>query len=172
MIWEKNMKKLYIVRNAHAAIGAIDRERELDERGVMEVDSIGAQMVAAGMRPSVILTSGVRRSIETAKRIREIFGLLVNVIDIREELYNADIRKILDILQSLPDEKSSVMLIANNQGVTDLLGSITNSEYKEIPNGSLVMVELRLRHWRDIESQTGRELLFLEPKLKDMAKKQ
>jgi phosphohistidine phosphatase len=159
------MKKLYIVRNAHAAIGAIDRERELDERGVMEVDSIGAQMVAAGMRPSVILTSGARRSIETAKRIREIFGLLVNVIDIREELYNADLRKILDILQSLPDEKASVMLIANNQGVTDLLESITHSEYKEIPNGSLVVVELRLRYWRDIESRMGRELLFLKPKL-------
>jgi phosphohistidine phosphatase len=153
------------VRNAHAAVGAIDRERELDEQGLREINSIGAQMVAAGMRPSVILTSGARRSVETAKSIREIFGLLVNVIDIREELYNADIEKILDILQSLPDEKNSVMLISSNQGVTDLLSSLANAERDEIPNGSLVVVELRLRHWRDIKSQTGRELLFLKPEL-------
>jgi phosphohistidine phosphatase SixA len=82
-------------------------------------------------------------------------------------LYNADLQKILDILQALPDEKNSVMLIANNQGVLDLLGSITNSEYKEIPNGSLVVVELRLRHWKDISLNTGRELLFLKPQLED-----
>jgi phosphohistidine phosphatase len=153
------------VRNAHAAIGAIDRERELDEQGIKEVRSIGTQMVAAGMRPNVILTSGARRSMETAKHIRELFGLLVNVIDIREELYNADIEKILGILQSLPDEKNSVMLIASNPGVTDLLNSLAPSDHKEIPNGGLVVVELRLRHWRDIESQTGRELLFLKPEL-------
>jgi phosphohistidine phosphatase len=159
------MKRLYIVRNAHAAIGAIDRERELDEQGIKEVNSIGAQMVAAGMRPNVILTSGARRSMETAKHIREMFGLLVNVIDIREELYNADIEKILGILQSLPDEKNSVMLIGSNQGVTDLLNLLVHSEHKEVPNGGLVVVELRLRHWRDIESQTGRELLFLKPEL-------
>ncbi|MDR2200680.1 MAG: hypothetical protein LBN94_00990 [Puniceicoccales bacterium] len=163
------MKRLYIVRNAHAAIGALDRERALDEQGVKELESVGAQMVAAGMRPNVILTSGARRSMETAKHIREIFGLLVNVIDIREELYNADLQKILDILQSLPDEKNSVMLIAHNQGVMDLLGSITNSEYKEIPNGSLVVVELRLRHWKDINLNTGRELLFLKPQLENTA---
>ncbi|MDR1590403.1 MAG: hypothetical protein LBR92_00125 [Puniceicoccales bacterium] len=159
------MKRLYIVRNAHAAIGAIDRERELDEQGVKEVNSIGTQMVAAGMRPSVILTSGARRSIETAKHIRELFGLLVNVIDIREELYNADLEKILGILQALPDEKNSVMLIASNPGVSDLLNSLAHSEYKEIPNGGLVVIELRVRHWRDIKSQTGRELLFLKPEL-------
>ncbi|MDR1435326.1 MAG: hypothetical protein LBI77_02885 [Puniceicoccales bacterium] len=159
------MKRLYIVRNAHAAIGAIDRERELDERGIKELESIGAQMVATGMRPNVILTSGARRSIDTAKHIREIFGLLANVIDIREELYNADIHRVLDILQSLSDEKNSVMLVTQNQGVIDLLSSITNSEYKEIPNGSLVVLELRLRHWKDIESDTGRELLCLRPRL-------
>jgi phosphohistidine phosphatase SixA len=56
----------------------------LDEQGIRELESVGAQMVAAGMRPNVILTSGARRSVETAKHIREIFGLLVNVIDIRE----------------------------------------------------------------------------------------
>ncbi|MDR3317256.1 MAG: hypothetical protein LBS71_00415 [Puniceicoccales bacterium] len=160
------MKKLYIVRNAHAAIGAIDRERELDEQGIKEVESMGIQMVGAGMRPNAILTSGARRSIETAKHIREIFGLLVNVIDIREELYNANIATILEVLQSLPDEKNSVMLIANNQGVSDLLSSITNSEHKEIPNGGLVVVELRLRHWRNIQSHTGREVLVLKPEVK------
>jgi phosphohistidine phosphatase len=162
------MKRLYIVRNAHAAIGAIDRERELDEQGKRELDSIGGQMVAQGMRPNTILTSGARRSVDTAKYIREVFGLLVNVIDIREDLYNADLPKLLEILQSLPDEKNSVMLIASNQGVTDLLGSITNSEYKDIPNAALVVVELRLRHWKDIESNTGRELAFLKPEIENI----
>lgn len=162
------MKRLYIVRNAHAAVGAIDRERELDEQGIRELESIGKQMVAQGMRPNVILTSGARRAVDTAKHIREVFGLLVNVIDIREELYNADLPKILEILQALPDEKNSVLLIAHNQGVTDLLQSITNSEYEAIPNGALVVVELRLRHWKDLESNVGRELAFLRPEVEEV----
>ena len=116
------------------------------------------------MRPNVILTSGARRSIETAKHIREVFGLLVNVIDIREDLYDADIPKILEILRSLPDEKNSVMLIASNPSVTELLTSITNSDYEDIPNGAVVVVELRLRHWKDLEVNTVRELAFLKPK--------
>ena len=163
------MKRLYIVRNAHAAVGAIDRERELDEQGIKELKSIGQQMVASGMRPNVILTSGARRAIDTAKHIREVFGLLVNVIDIREELYNTDLHKILEILQSLPDEKNSVMLIAHNQGITDLLESITNSEYKDFPNAGLVVIELRLRHWKDIESNVGREIAFLRPTTEEQA---
>jgi phosphohistidine phosphatase len=159
------MKRLYVVRNAHAAIGALDRERELDEQGLKELESIGTQIVAQGMRPNIILTSSARRSIETAKHIREVFGLLVNVIDIREDLYGADISKILEILPSLPDEKNSVMLIASNPSVTELLTSITNSDYEDIPNGTVVVVELRLRHWKDLGLKMGRELAFLRPKI-------
>ncbi|MDR1367072.1 MAG: hypothetical protein LBJ13_04195 [Puniceicoccales bacterium] len=159
------MKRLYIVRNAHAAIGALDRERELDEQGVKELESIGSQIVAQGMRPNIILTSSARRSIETAKHIREVFGLLVNVIDIREDLYDADIPKILEILQSLPDEKNSVMLIASNPSIMELLTSITNSEYEDIPNGAVVVVELRLRHWKDLGLRAGRKLAFLKPQI-------
>lgn len=159
------MKRLYILRNAHAAIGAIDRERELDERGIHEIESIAHQMIENGMRPNVILTGSARRSVDAAKRIREIFGLLVNVIDIREDIYNADIEKLMEILQQLPDEKNSVMLIGHSLGASTLLSSITNTEYGKLPTGSLVMVELRLRHWKDLSSNTGKELLCLQPKL-------
>lgn len=157
------MKRLYIVRNAHAAVGAIDRERELDEQGKQELASIGNQMVARGMRPSIILTSGARRAIDTAKHIREVFGLLVNVIDIREELYNADLEKIREILQQLPDEKNSVMIIAHSDGVMKLLESITDGEYKEFPNAGMAVIELRLRHWNELDSSSGREIAFLRP---------
>jgi phosphohistidine phosphatase len=159
------MKRLYILRNAHAAIGAIDRERELDDRGVQEIESIAHQMIENGMRPNVILTGSARRSIDAAKRIREFFGLLVNVIDIREDIYNADVEKLMQILQELPDDKNSVMLIGHSLGASELLTSITNNAYEQLPTGSLVMVELRLRHWKDIESNTGREVLCLRPKL-------
>ena len=158
------MKRLYILRNAHAAVGAIDRERELDERGIAEIESIAQQMIEKGMRPNVVLTSGARRSVDAAKRIREIFGLLVNVIDIREELYNADFQKLMEILQGLPDDKNSVMLIGHSLGVSEFLSSITNTKYDQLPTGSLVMVELRLRHWKDLESNTGKEILCLQPK--------
>ena len=159
------MKRLYILRNAHAAVGAIDRERELDEQGVKEVESIAHQMIENGMRPNVILTGSARRSVDAAKRIREIFGLLVNVIDIRDDIYNADIEKLMEILQQLPDEKNSVMLIGHSLGASTLLSSLTNNEYGKLPTGSLVMVELRLRHWKDLSSNTGKELLCLQPKL-------
>ena len=159
------MKRLYILRNAHAAVGAIDRERELDEQGVKEVESIAHQMIENGMRPNVILTGSARRSVDAAKRIREVFGLLVNVIDIRDDIYNADIEKLMEILQQLPDEKNSVMLIGHSLGASTLLSSLTNTEYGKLPTGSLVMVELRLRHWKDLSSNTGKELLCLQPKL-------
>ncbi|MDR0418035.1 MAG: hypothetical protein LBH08_01190 [Puniceicoccales bacterium] len=159
------MKRLYIVRNAHAAIGALDRERELDEQGLKELESIGSQIVAQGMRPNIILTSSARRSVETAKHIREVFGLLVNVIDIREDLYDADIHKILEILRLLPDEKNSVMLIASNPSITELSTSITNSEYEDIPNGAVVVVELRLRHWKDLGLREGRKLALIKPQV-------
>jgi phosphohistidine phosphatase len=162
------MKRLYILRHAHASIGVIDRERELDEQGIDELKSIGSQMITLGMRPNVILTSGARRSIETAKHIRELFGLLVNVIDIREDLYNADIAQIIKILQSLPDEKNSVMLITHQQSAIDLLGTITDAEYKEIPHGGLIVIELRLRHWKNLEDNSGRELTFLKPQITEV----
>jgi phosphohistidine phosphatase SixA len=159
------MKRLFVIRNAHSAVGAIDRERELDDLGLLELQSIGSQMVAAGLRPNLILTSSIRRSVDTAKHIRELFGLLANVIDIREDLYHANLDQTLKILQSLPESKDSIMFISNLQSILELLNGLTSSEYQTIPNAGLIILELRTRHWKDLSLHASREILSINPSI-------
>jgi len=75
-----------------SAIGITDRELGSDEQGITDAESIWINVRAAGVRSNAVLTSGGRRSVEPAKRIREVFRLLVF-----EEFRSASVATILKV---------------------------------------------------------------------------
>ncbi|MDR0351611.1 MAG: histidine phosphatase family protein [Puniceicoccales bacterium] len=161
------MKRLYIVRHAQAVTdnSIPDYDRTLSEIGLTEAQSIAHKLVSAGMRPDLMISSGARRSLDTARIIREIFGLLSNVIEVHDELYLADMDKILAALAQVPDSKNSVMVISHNPGISRFLEAMTDSDMMDMPTGSMAVVEVHVRHWADIISRShiGRQLIFFSP---------
>ncbi|MDR1458395.1 MAG: histidine phosphatase family protein, partial [Puniceicoccales bacterium] len=94
------MKRLYIVRHAQAITdnSVSDYNRQLSEEGINEAYGIAHRLVAAGMRPDLMIASGARRALDTARIIREVFGLLSNVIEVHDELYLAVMDRIFTAL--------------------------------------------------------------------------
>jgi phosphohistidine phosphatase len=161
------MRRLYIVRHAQAIMddSISDYERPLSEVGINEAKSIAHKLVSTGMRPDLMISSGACRALDTARIIREVFGLLSNVIEVHDELYLSDMDKIFKALADIQDSKNSVMIISHNPGISRFLGTITGDDSVNMPTGSMSVVEIHVGHWRNITEKThiGRQLVFFSP---------
>ncbi len=130
------MRSLVIVRHAKATpalAGALDVERSLSERGVAQCAQLRAWANDARelgrFGPVVALVSAARRT-------RETFDLafrdtpLVNHVVFSESIYNGvrDVSadQLLNALSELDDGEHSMMVVAHNPSVLELLWTCTN----------------------------------------------
>jgi phosphohistidine phosphatase len=161
------MKRLYVVRHAQAIADSTipDHDRPLSKVGTKEAQSVAHHLVSIGMRPDLMISSSAKRSLDTARIIREVFGLLSNVIDVHDELYLAESDKIFDALAKAPSNKNSIMVISHNPGVSKFLEAITGDDWVDMPTGSMAVIEVHARHWSDVvnNKHTGRQLIFFSP---------
>ncbi|MDR2735728.1 MAG: histidine phosphatase family protein [Puniceicoccales bacterium] len=161
------MKRLYVVRHAQAVVDndTPDYDRALSKDGINEAQNVAYKLASTGMRPDLMITSGARRSLDTARIIREVFGLLSSAIQVHDELYLADADKIFEALTQIPDNKNSVMVISHNPGISRFLEDITGNDKVTMTTGSMAVVEIHAMHWSDIASRPhmGRQLIFFSP---------
>jgi 4-methyl-5(b-hydroxyethyl)-thiazole monophosphate biosynthesis len=70
--------------------------------------------------------------------------------------------RIFTALAQVSDSKNSVMVISHNPGISNFLGTVTGCDTMDMPTGSMAVVEVHLRHWKDIISvkHIGRQLIF------------
>lgn len=67
--------RVYLCRHAHAEPGSPDELRTLTMEGRARATAMGEELRAARPRPTILLTSPVRRARETAERIGDGLGL-------------------------------------------------------------------------------------------------
>ena len=71
--------------------------------------------------PSLILSSPAQRAKQTALAVADAMGLAVDRIQLNKDLYLADRPTLLHILHSVPEQMESVLLVAHNPGLDDLV---------------------------------------------------
>ena len=71
--------------------------------------------------PGIILTSPAERAKQTALAVVDTLQLNPDQIQFNKDLYLADRTTLLRILQTVPDTTDSVLLVAHNPGLDDLV---------------------------------------------------
>jgi len=71
--------------------------------------------------PGIILSSPAERAKQTALAVVGVLKLNPDQIQYNRDLYLADRATLLSILQSVPDTTESVLLVAHNPGLDDLV---------------------------------------------------
>jgi phosphohistidine phosphatase len=144
------MKELMIVRHAKSSWeddSLSDFERPLNERGQKEALSMAQQAALSEWRPDLIVCS-------TALRAQQTMAYFVSALDpdrnieVRHEqnIYDATIASLLDIVNGLPKEANRVILFGHNPGFSKLLAFLTG-EYYDMPTCACGLVQMEIEDW-------------------------
>src|SRR5689334_1401090 len=100
-----------------------DFDRPLATRGVEAAERVGRYLFEEDLLPDVIVTSPAKRALNTAELVQE---ELVDV-DIQENdaIYEGDLEHLMGVVQELPDECESVMIVGHNPGLEELVDELT-----------------------------------------------
>ena len=134
------MKTIYVLRHAKAEAGikhawdpADDKNRSLTASGIEDASGVGAWFARKGIRPGVALVSGAIRTLETWKHVNK--NAHMNVpLRLLPALYLASAEEITSIVKELPISFTSVLVIAHNPGIADLVGEDMSTSALAIAN--------------------------------------
>jgi phosphohistidine phosphatase len=165
------MKRLYLLRHAKSSWDdptPADHDRPLAPRGRRAAKVMAKHLGRKGISPELVLCSPSTRTRQTMKRLAPGLGTNADV-QIEPELYAAAARDLLDVLQRVPDEVKSVMLIGHNPGIQDLAMSLASAGSEiprlrsKFPTAALATLELN-GTWRELVPGSAELVSFVTPK--------
>ncbi len=164
------MKTLLILRHADAVEkgpGMSDFDRVLTEKGRSQALGQGRFLRDAGLEVERVMASAAQRAMDTARTVTEGGGLGLEVEGV-PEIYNAPGEPLLEFVRALPDDFSTLLLVAHVPGVAHLVSLLTteHSDLAQIYSpGTLSAVQVDDNSWRDFDYGVGALKFFLPPLL-------
>ena len=162
------MKTIYLVRHAKSDWddpSIRDFDRPLNKRGKNNAPSMGKLLKQQGIIPELVITSTAMRAKTTAELVTAEIGIKPDKMVYEKELYLASAQEIFLLIKETPPEYNSVMIVAHNPGITELLNRLTggNNFVANIPTCGVAELQFE-GEWNKLAS--GKCLLekFLVPK--------
>lgn len=111
------MRQLFLLRHGKSAWpeGTADHERPLAPRGQNAVPLIGARLRQIQPHFDRVLVSDARRTQETFARLQTVMPDLVAITE--PGIYEATPARLFRIVQDLPDDAGSVLMVGHNPGL-------------------------------------------------------
>ncbi len=165
------MKRLYLLRHAKSSWDdptLADYDRPLAPRGRRAAKVMAEHVRREGIAPELVLCSPSRRTRQTLARIAPGLGESTDA-QMRSELYAASAADLLEVLNAVPDEVESVMLIGHNPGIQDLALSLARDGPEiarlrvKFPTAALATLEVGAS-WRELAPRTVELVSFVKPK--------
>jgi phosphohistidine phosphatase len=166
------MPTLYLMRHAksdwHSAAKS-DFDRPLNKRGSKDAARMGQWLLQHNIAPSLILSSPAQRAKLTAMAVAEAMGLVQNRIQFNKDLYLADRATLIKVLHVIPESTDSVLLVAHNPGMDDLVEWLTPelpplSESGKLMTTAAIAVFAVSGPWAELKRGTAPLRQLLRPK--------
>lgn len=157
------MKTLYIVRHGKAqprAEGIKDLDRALIPTGIERTRKTALWLKKIGIKPNMVLCSDALRCRETATILMANLLLPKSVQKISSELYLAEQKSLLAIVQKQDDGLNSIMLVAHDPGLCDLFNEASAMSLDKLPTSSVAGIVFQVDSWKEIDSKAS-EVVFL-----------
>ncbi len=168
------MKTLYLLRHAKsswATPDVKDFDRPLNERGFHDAPEMAERLVeqlkARGEKIDLVVSSPALRAYTTATLFCEVLGIDPERIVQNRQIYIAGSPKLQQLISLFDESAHSAMLVAHNPALTDLANDLAHAGIDNIPTCGLVVIQLPIESWFDIQAGTGRLLRFDFPKNPD-----
>ncbi len=165
------MRQLLLLRHAKAARdlpGVTDRDRPLTARGRRDTTNLRAAMRDFGLLPDLVLVSSSRRTMETLEVLEPWDD--TPLTEALEQLYLADARQILGVLQDVPETVRGVLLIGHNPGLHELASRLARGATTDVarrlagkfPTAALAEFSVA-GPWHELQPGSAHLVRFLTP---------
>lgn len=164
----KEERIVYIIRHSKASRDMeelADFDRPLNKKGINEASNLGRLLKKYGVQPDLIIASSAQRTTQTSELIAKGMKYPVDAIKLQDDLYLADVEKLLTCLKSQPDAYKQIVIVAHNPGISELASLITGANIDEMPTTGMVVVKCRCRKWSELSTNNNILLAYLYPKL-------
>lgn len=161
------MKTVLLMRHAKSSWdewGLLDHKRSLNERGRKDVPKMAAWLADENLQPEWCLSSSAIRAASTAKGLKE-SGFIQFPLELTDHLYHATPVEVVLILQALPDELNSCLIVAHNPGLEELV-AMWSGKPRHFPTGAIAVFDFEtITHWSDLTCDLiAQERAFQIPK--------
>ena len=147
------LKTLHIVRHGKALQDyrhIHDYDRPLIEKGIVNNVAMAKQLLEQYPAPDLIVSSHAARALHTAHIFAQVMGYPHARIQVNERLYLNGETEARHILECLPDELESVMIVGHNPDVTCLANTYVRQRIDWIPTSGVVTIRFETNHWSEI----------------------
>jgi len=142
------MKSLLVMRHAKSSWkkeGVSDHDRPLNERGKSDAPRMGRWLAQHGLRPERILCSSAKRAKKTAKLVADVLDC-AGCIEVHKRLYAAGPEDYIALLQLLPDDVQTAMIIAHDPTISHFVSTYAGA-YTQMPTGSIAQFDVPVAQW-------------------------
>ena len=139
-----------------------DFDRPLNDRGLRDALVMALRFADRREPVDLLVSSPAKRAITTARA----FATALGDLPIKEDrnLYLADVRVLIAILEALPDHAERAMLFGHNPGLSLLVQHLADGGLGELPTCVVVRIDLDVNSWREVASGTGSIIWWEAPK--------
>ena len=158
------MKTLTLLRHAKSSwkdTSLSDRDRPLNKRGERDAPEMARRIAAAGIRPSLIVSSPAVRAWTTARIVADAIGYPREFLQRDKRLYLASVNGILDVIVAQDNGFNNLMLVGHNPGFTDFANFLVPGLTNNIPTAGVVSVQLDTDDW-SLYDRPGVELVLYD----------
>ncbi len=158
---------LYIVRHAKAedrALFMTDHDRQLTSEGIMAAARVGRYLRSQAVKPDSIVSSTAPRAADTARVLAEQLGYDPEQIRLDHALFDGGAKAYLAVVNALPNEVQSVMIVGHNPDVSYLAEFLTHQSIGSMSKGAVVAITFENLNWADVSGQTGSMAFQTSPK--------
>jgi phosphohistidine phosphatase len=149
------MKRVIFFRHGKAEAHSSemkDFDRALVQRGKDEV-KLNASILKKTISIDLIVSSPAKRAFETASIISKVNDH-TNIV-IEDALYDATIKNLLYILNTLSEEYNTVLLTGHNPTFEYAVDFFSGSEYNRLRTSDAAVIEFPFETWSMISEGTG-----------------
>jgi len=141
------VKTLILMRHGHAEQGEADHARRLSARGKQQCQGVAKDLREVGIKLDHVLCSNALRAEHTAKIVA--LGLaFAGTIEASSELYGASAAGYLQALQATEPQISTLLFVAHNPSISDLIRLLLHTEMELDPAGYTIIRDIK--HWPEL----------------------
>jgi phosphohistidine phosphatase len=158
------MKHLLLVRHAKSSWddpNLEDKIRPLNKRGKKEALILGKSLKKMGLIPQLILSSPAKRALKTANRIAKELNYPKNSIAQDELIYSDNIQHLLKVIHSIEEGTGQVLMVGHKPSLLELGNYLTGTKIEKLPTCGILLVEFKVKSWKQISANKGELTLYL-----------
>tara|TARA_B100001287_G_scaffold246876_1_gene225111 strand:+ start:275 stop:763 length:489 start_codon:yes stop_codon:yes gene_type:complete len=159
------MKKLIIVRHSKSSwkdLSLSDFNRPLNGRGKSDGPLMADYLKSKINKIDYLHSSSSVRTFETSKYF--INQIQFGKVEYDDSLYHSSATSILNMISNYSADYQSVMIIAHNPGLTNLINNITNISLDNLPTTGIAEIEFNINDWSKLSYKNSNLIDLKFPK--------